>query len=39
MKSNNITHIIVEGCDGVGKSTIANGLRQKYNYIRIFCKR
>lgn len=24
MKSKNITHIVIEGCDGVGKSTIVN---------------
>lgn len=39
MKNKIITHIVLEGCDGVGKTTIANGLRQKYNWIRTICVR
>lgn len=32
MKSKTITHIILEGCDGIGKNTIAQHLWPRYNF-------
>ena len=32
MKSKTITHIILEGCDGVGKDTICSKLWRKYDF-------
>lgn len=33
MKNYNISHVIIEGCDGVGKSTLLFGLQKKFNRI------
>lgn len=31
--NNNISHVVIEGCDGVGKSTLLFGLQKKFNRI------
>lgn len=39
MKSKNITHIILEGCDGVGKDTIKDKIWRAYNFqYRVYCR-
>ena len=39
MKSKNITHIILEGCDGVGKDTIKDEIWRAYNFqYRVYCR-
>lgn len=39
MKSKYITHIILEGCDGVGKDTILSKLWPLYNFkYRVYCR-
>lgn len=39
MKSKNITHVILEGCDGVGKDTIKDEIWRAYNFqYRVYCR-